>query len=839
MHVAEREELRQEVHSRDKAIADHLYRALSSTGFVALNAQEVTERLVRLVNRALELLLAEQFDHRKARALGSALARLYYAHPDALSRTQHVLAIELLRSLSPKQRIELHPRLMEVIIELAAGFLHTSRRTLLAEQESIRKALLTARQQTQDALEASEARFRAVFEAAAVGMGVGGVDGRILNVNRALQIMLGYSPDEMRRMNVGHLTHPNDTASVWELYQALIEGKHDSFQTEKRYFRKDGGTIWCNLTVSLVRDAEGAPQLQIAMMENITERKRVEEALQQSEARFRALVQNASDVITILDADGTIRYLSPAIERVFGYEEDELLGRHAFDLVHLEDLPLATAAFQAALDDPTLTPTVEFRFRHKDGSWRWLEVIGTNLLADPAVGGFVVNSRDITERKEAARRLWHQAHHDPLTGLPNRALFMDHLDRALSEQESGTVAVFFLDLDGFKVVNDSLGHENGDRLLVAAAERLSSCLRNGEMLSRFGGDEFTLLQKRMTEASEAIRTAERLLTALEAPFTSNGQQLVVTASVGMVLSSLDVSTSTDLLRAADVALYRAKAIGKGGGALFDVTQDASALARLDQETALRHALELGELRLHYQPQVALMTDRVLGVEALVRWQHPTAGLLPPAAFIPLAEETGLIVSLGEWVLREACRQGMAWRERSPDAGMLDMCVNISLVQVQHPDLVRQVERVLHETGFPPGQLLLEITEQGLVEDTEATDCTIEALKALGVRLAIDDFGAYQAGLGYLRRWPMDVLKLDRRLVADLDRDERSRAIVAAVVGLAQSLGMKVTGEGIETAEQLAKLRELGCDQGQGFIFVPPLPPDELVIFLERGKALPT
>lgn len=489
-----------------------------------------------------------------------------------------------------------------------------------------------------------------------------------------------------------------------------------------------------------------------------------------------------------------------------------------------------------ALDDPGITPTVEFRFRHRDGSWRWLEATGTNLLADPAVGGLVVNSRDVTERKESAGRLWHQAHHDSLTELPNRVLFLDRLTQALSKPESASVAVLFLDLDGFKMVNDSLGHEYGDRLLVAAAERLTSTLRAGDVLARFGGDEFTILQKHVTTARDAILMAERLHRVLAAPFAVNGHTLVITSSVGVVLSSSELSTPTDLLRAADVALYRSKAKGKGGSAVFDATRDASAFEQLERETALRHALEVGELRVHYQPKVDLTTGRLVGVEALVRWQHPTAGLLPPDAFIRLAEETGLIVPLGAWVLREACRQAMAWYEKFPDVGMLEMCVNVSPGQVHHPDLVGQVRTILHETGFPPERLTLEITERGLVEDAEATDRTVAALQALGVHLAIDDFGAYQAGIGYLRRWPMDKLKVDQTLVADLDRDERCRAIVAAVVGLAHLLGMGVTGEGIETAEQVTRLREMGCNFGQGYFFAPPLPPDELVALLERGTA---
>lgn len=578
--------------------------------------------------------------------------------------------------------------------------------------------------------------------------------------------------------------------------------------------------------------------LMVALSEHVNVaigRARLYTEVRQSEARFGSLIRNALDIITILDADGAIRYESPAVERILGYQADELLGRNAFDLVHPEDLSATSAAFVSALNDPALTPTVEFRFRHRDGSWRWLEATGTNLLADPAVGGLVVNSRDVTERRESAGRLWHQAHHDPLTGLPNRVLFLDRLTQALTRAEPASIAVFFLDLDGFKVVNDSLGHEYGDRLLVAAAERLTSALRTGDLLARFGGDEFTILQEHVPAAGDAMLMAERLHLVLAAPFSVNGHTLVVTTSVGAVQNSPELATPTDLLRAADVALYRAKAKGRSGSAVFDATRDASAMAQLDGERALRQALELGELRLHYQPKVELSTGRLVGVEALVRWQHPIGDLLAPDAFIGLAEETGLIVPLGAWVLGEACRQVMAWDEQFAHAGLLGLCVNVSPLQVRHPDLVGQVVGILRETGFPPEHLTLEITERGLIEDTEATDRVVRALKALGVQLAIDDFGSHQAGLGYLRRWPMDMIKLDQTLVADLDGDERSRAVVTAVVALAQALGMEVTGEGIETAAQLAQLRGLGCTWGQGYFFAPAMPADELVVFLERGS----
>ena len=837
MCTDDKERFAQKLRNRATAIADHWQRALSPTGFVALSTNEVHERLVTFIDRIIELVIGDPLDPLKAQALGADLARLYYADADALVRTQAVLAREMVLDLSPEQRQELFPRLMEIFGELSGGFLRCSRHILLAEQESIREALLVSRQKTQEALYTSDARFRAVFDAAAVGMGVGDVDGHILEVNPALLNMLGYSAEEMRRMRVGQLTHPDDMESVWELYQALVEGQHDHFQTEKRYFRKDGGTIWCHLTLSLIRDAAGTPRYQIAMLENITERREAEEALHRSEARFRALVQNASDVITILDADATVRFKSPAIQRALGYQPKELVGHSVLQFVHPDDRPLLSAVFNDVLADPRAIPTAEIRVLHHDGSWRWLSATCTNLLADPAVAGVVVNSRDITESKEIAAQLWHQAHHDSLTGRPNRVLLMDYLQRALDQRGSSQVAVLFLDLDSFKVINDSLGHEYGDRLLVAVAERLASSLGLKHLLSRFGGDEFTVVLEGVTSESDATRLAEQLQAALTSPFTLKGDKVVVTAGVGIVLNSAELPTPTDLLRAADVALYRAKANGKGSRAVFDPLQDAAALAQLNQEQDLRLALERGDLRLHYQPKIELATGRKVGVEALVRWQHSTSGLVSPADFIYLAEETGLILPLGLWVLEQACRQVVAWHEQLPEAEMLDLSVNVSPVQLRHPELVAEVEGILSKTGFPPDYLVLEITERGLVDTTESTDRTIQALLARGIRLAIDDFGSYQAGLGYIRRWPINVVKLDRLLVGELDTNDRSRAVVRAVISLAKALDMTVIGEGIETAEQLTTLLELGCDRGQGFYFSPPLPAEELPAFLRNGTPL--
>jgi diguanylate cyclase (GGDEF)-like protein/PAS domain S-box-containing protein len=832
MQVAQRDQLRQTLHGRRVAIAGRWHRAIAHTGFVPFSFSEAREHLLALVDRAIDLLLADKLDRQEAQALGTAIAALYYAHPDALSHTQDVLARELLNGLTPEDRLALQPRLTTLMSELAAGFLDYARRTILAEQESIRGALLTARRQAQDALHASEARFRAVFDASAIGMGIGDMEGRILEVNPALERMLGYAAAEMRRMIVSQFMHPADAASVWELYGDLISGQADSFETEKRYFRKDGATIWCHLTVSLVRDAEGRPEYQIAMMENVTERVNAEEALRRSEARFRALVQNASDVVTIVDANGRVLYESPALLGMLGYSPQEMIGTDVFSLIHPEDLPRIHALFAEALARPGATIPAEFRFQHQDGTWRWLEAIGTNLIDDPAVGGVVVNTRDITERKAFEARLEHQAQHDPLTGLPNRVLLLDRLSRALATaEEHALVAVLFLDLDGFKLVNDSLGHEAGDHLLMAVGQRLQAALPLGAILARFGGDEFAVLLDGVTGANEPVRIARDLLAALRAPFDVDGRETFVTAAVGISnVTCAPEANPSDVIREADTALYEAKSADHAPIAVYERSMRPPLVERLERKTALALALERGELRLYYQPVVELATGRVVGAEALVRWPHPELGVLNPADFIGLAEDTGLIVPLGAWVVREACAQASAWQGQRdaaapsavPSAVPL-ISVNLSARQLLRTEVVTEVTEALRTGGLDPHALELEVTESVAMSHDGKTRRILRAFHDLGVRLAIDDFGTGCSSLAYLRELPFDALKIDRTFVGGLGRDPGSLAIIRATATLAHDLGLSVTAEGVETVEQARTLRQLPIDRAQGYYFSRPLP----------------
>ncbi len=550
---------------------------------------------------------------------------------------------------------------------------------------------------------------------------------------------------------------------------------------------------------------------------------------------FRSLVQYSSDVVMILEADGTVRYVSPAVERVLGYQPEEMVGTLALDYVHPEDVEHMWESFAETLMKPGVQPPVEYRVRTADGSWRYMEAIRSNWLDEPHIAGVVVNVRDITERKTMEERLHHQAFHDPLTHLPNRQMFVDRLNHALSRirrRGEHRVGVLFMDLDNFKVVNDSLGHEVGDRVLQLVAERLKGCLRPEDTLARFGGDEFTVLVEDLREPVDAVRVAERLMEALREPFVVNDSELFVKPSIGITLGSSRTKSCEDLLRDADTAMYRAKAEGSGYQ-VFEPVMYEQALRRLKMENDLRRAIESEEFVVHYQPIVDLHSEEggVWGVEALVRWRHPERGFLNPKEFIPVAEESGLVVPMGERVLEQACQQAKQWQEHYPHLPPLVMAVNLSARQLRRPDLARTIARVLRETGLEGRSLSLDVTETVYVKTLEGNTAVLNELKRLGVRISIDDFGTGYSSLSYLKRFPADTLKIDRSFIRAVGEDVEDTVIVQMILDLAHTFGMEVIAEGVESAEQLESLRGMGCDFAQGYHLARPLPPEDVPEFL--------
>jgi diguanylate cyclase (GGDEF)-like protein/PAS domain S-box-containing protein len=549
-----------------------------------------------------------------------------------------------------------------------------------------------------------------------------------------------------------------------------------------------------------------------------------EQATYESERRFRILVQNTSDIITLIDADGTVHYESSALERVMGYRPEDQVGTNAFDWVHLDDMDRALSIFAEVLSTPGVHPPVEFRAPHKDGSWRYLEHTVNNLLDDPEVGAIVVTSRDVTKRKELEEQLRHQAFHDSLTDLPNRALFMDRLEHALARTRRGahSVAVLFMDLDNFKLVNDSLGHEVGNELLAGVARRLKACSRPEDTMARLGGDEFAVLLEDVTDEGEATHTAQLIAEKLRTPFLLGEQEVFAVLSIGIALDAATQPEAQDLLRLAEMAMYESKNSGEVCCLASDLGTTGQALKRLELESDLRRAIERRGFRVCYQPEVLLDSGRPVGMEALVRWAHPQRGLLLASEFVPVAEETGLISPIGLWVLEAACRQAREWQEQHPSIPPLTVWVNLSAKQFREPELVNEVARALQKSGLPSSGLGLEITESVVMEDTPATIMTFRELAGLGVRLAIDDFGTGYSSLSALHRFPVEVLKIDRSFIEGLKTGPEDGVILSAILDLARTLGMKAIAEGVETAEQLARLREMGCKMAQGNYFSEPL-----------------
>jgi diguanylate cyclase (GGDEF)-like protein/PAS domain S-box-containing protein len=559
--------------------------------------------------------------------------------------------------------------------------------------------------------------------------------------------------------------------------------------------------------------------------------------LRSSRERFQSLVQNSADVSMILAADATIEYESSAVERVLGFRPEDRVGRSALDSVHPDDLTWGRELLADVVQSPGAMATGELRIKHADGSWRWVEAVGKNLFDDPAVGGIVVNYRDITARKALEDELRHQAFHDSLTGLANRALFVDRLDHAISlaRRSRRRLAVLFVDLDDFKTINDSLGHVEGDAILVAVAERLRGALRSSDTIARMGGDEFAVLVEDPPATSAPTEVAGRLLAVLQAPFVHGGKELFVHASVGVATLTSPHHTADELLRNADVSMYMAKSKGKNRIEVFEPSMHAAALARLALKGDLERALERDEFFVLYQPVMNLSTMELVGVEALLRWRHPQRGVVGPMDFIPVAEETGLIIQLGRWVLEQACRQSRAW-DLAPGR-TLTMSVNVSGREVGEPGFVDGVAQVLASTGLDPARLILEFTEGVLMRDTDATMATMRALKGLGIRLAIDDFGTGYSSLSYVRQFPIDVLKIDRSFVASMADGPDESALMQSILNLSETLHLETVAEGIEHPGQLAELQTLGADLGQGFLFAEPLAPSEIsaLLSVEGGR----
>ena len=659
-----------------------------------------------------------------------------------------------------------------------------------------------------------------------IRLGVTITDARsaIVYVNPAQAEIQGYSVDELTGRDVRVFSPPE----FWNPMTPARLKAMKSWVRERVNVSRDGRVYPVRLISDVVRDAKGEPVGLVTISEDITERTRAEEALRESEERYALAARAANDGLWDWNMRNNEMYLSPRWKDMLGYREEEIgrrpeewLGR-----VAPQDLERLKRQIDAHLGGLTPQLHIEHRVRHRDGTYRWFLCRGVAVRDGSGKAQRLAGSQtDVTERKVAEEQLLHSAFYDGLTELPNRALFMDRLESSIRRARRHGVflfAVLFLDLDRFKNVNDSLGHMLGDQLLVAIARRLEKCMRPGDTVARLGGDEFTLLLDDIRDISDAEIVAERIQRALAAPFSLEGNEVFISASIGIALSSAEYERPEDALRDSDTAMYRAKLLGKARHEVFDASMHARAMTLLQLETDLRRAFERSEFRNHYQPIVSLSKGVLVGFEALARWAHPQRGLVPPEDFIPLAEETGLIVPLGHWVLREACRQLKEWLRSLSDGGRLSVSVNLSGRQFAQPDLVERVQEVLSETGLEPAYLALEITESVLMGQDEAATRTLASLRSMNIGLHIDDFGTGYSSLSYLHRFPVDTLKIDRSFVDRLGTPDENHEIVRTIVSLAHSLGMWVLAEGVETADQLEQLRQLSCDLGQGSFFSPAL-----------------
>jgi diguanylate cyclase (GGDEF)-like protein/PAS domain S-box-containing protein len=702
-------------HADHEEFARHWAEAIVGTSYVPIGRRVLAGHLLGLTQRLVEAVLAVEFDPSVGRQVGIDMVAAHFTGTETLRETLALITEGLPGLLgSAPPGVDATGRVAQLVASLAAGYAGALRERSLDEQDAIYRAGLRARRQAEQALADSEAKFRTLFTEAVIGIGIGDLEGNITDANPALLRMFGYTLEEFTQINVVRaMVHPDDAASMWETYEELIRGERDHFRLEKRYYRRDGGEIWTDLTVSLVRDEAGAPAYQVALLEDVSERRRLQEKLE------------------------------------------------------------------------------------------------------------------------------YQAYHDPLTALANRAMVTERLGQIFAGPAGQRrVGLCFLDLDGFKVVNDSLGHDVGDQLLKTVASRLTRCCGAGQLVARMGGDEFVIIVEDTAGDADMVALADKVLVAMAEPVRVDDHELNVTASIGVIERLVADTNPEDLFQAADITMYRAKAGGKARYAMYDQHRNDDEVVRSTLSATMLAAVERGEFFLEYQPLVALADRSLLGVEALVRWRHPTFGLLGPERFIDLAEESGSIVRLGHWVLARACEQARAWRDAFGDAAPF-VSVNLAPRQLHEPALVTDVAKILLDNGLDPSSLQLELTEQALMGDEAGPLTVVMKLHGLGVRIALDDFGTGYWNLPDLRRLPLHELKLAASFAVGLQSPSHlvDQRIVAALVDLAHALELTVTAEGIETPTQCERFRMVRCDAGQGSLFAPPGAAEQIDALLRAASPL--
>ena len=697
---------------------------------------------------------------------------------------------------------------------------------------------VTRHKRAEHALQEAEAKYHLIFDNALEGIFQSTPEGRYLSVNPSLARIYGYDyPQEMIDDIQDIASQVYQDPKRREFFLRLMEFSSTLTAFESEVRRKDGKVLWISESVRAVRDLGGKILYFEGTVEDITKRRQTEEALRESEERYALAAGGMNGGLWDWNLQTGKVYYSPRWKELTGAADQ--IGdtpEEWWVRIFPRDHEVVNTELQACLQGASERFEVEFRLRQADGTFRWVQASGMAQATSPGappvrIAGSMV---DISARKLAEEQLQQGALYDALTGLPNRALFMDRLRRALKRRGNHLVAVLFIDLDRFKLVNDSYGHETGDKVLHHIAMRLEHDAGLRDTIARFSGDEFGVLLDSLSDIADATRTAEHVRKVLLEPLDVDGNSHVFNASIGIAFSKAGAESPEDLLRDAETAMYRAKSLGKAQHILFDQAMHEYTIKRLQLENDLRKAIERQEFRVFYQPIVHLSNQRLHGFEALVRWMHPERGLVSPTTFIPLAEETGLICEIGVWVLREACRQVADWNRRLSDAfGPLQVSVNLSGRQFAQDDLEAQITDSLQQSGLSPDCLKLEITESVLMENSDAATGIMARLRDMGMRISIDDFGTGYSSLSYLHQFPAQTLKIDQSFVSRLGSEDSQLAIVQAVLSLAHVMGMDVVAEGIETPAHLEILRGLGCEFGQGYLFAKPLPAAEIEKMLAR------
>ncbi|HSS28493.1 MAG TPA: EAL domain-containing protein, partial [Usitatibacter sp.] len=659
-------------------------------------------------------------------------------------------------------------------------------------------------------------------------------DGRYQLKNRVWEDLFGGGREWSGKTVQDMFDH--DIAAIHEKHDRMLLDRPSSTTYEMQMPIATGESRQMLYNKVSFVDQKGDVAGVIGVITDVTRYKETEGALEASEARFRVLTESSIDLISVIDAAGVMQYQSAALRHLLGFDPVDSVGKNVFELVHKDDAEHVRAAFRRLAETRALTEPVEFRLRHRDGSWRTFESLGTNCLDNPHIRGLVWNSRDVTDRKVIQQRIQHLAYHDNLTGLPNRGLLQDRLARSIARAERAgkKVAVLFIDLDNFKNINDTLGHDVGDELLRQVSRRLADCVRLEDTIARQGGDEFIVLLDSLDDGRNASIVAQKVLNQLRLPLTLGGTEQHVSGSVGIAVYPEDGRDAQTLMKNADTAMFHGKSLGKNTYQYFTPQMNIAVKRRMMLESALRRAVLQKDFVLHYQPQIDLETGEIIACEALVRWKTEDSGTVMPGDFIPLAEETGLINDIGEWVLYEACRQAKEWQGMGM-AAHRRMAVNLSARQFADKGFLDMVERVLRETGLAASCLELEITESQVMRQTDGMIQLLSKLSEMGVQLAIDDFGTGYSSLSYLKRLPIQKLKIDQSFIRDITVDPNDTAITVAIINMARSLDLDTIAEGVETAGQLALLRAKGCRVGQGFFFSAPLPAQEIYPLLRGSR----